>query len=60
MAALLLPAILLGWLVYVVLYAPEGYEDEGGFHAGHPFIGLKRGTERTRRALARTRDSDDA
>jgi hypothetical protein len=37
MIALLLPAIGFGWLLYAFHHAPEGYEDEDGFHYGHPF-----------------------
>jgi hypothetical protein len=37
MIALLLPAIWFGWLLYASHHAPEGYQDENGFHYGHPF-----------------------
>jgi hypothetical protein len=37
MVALLISAILLGWLAYVFIGAPEGYEAADGFHLGHPF-----------------------
>lgn len=36
MIALLIPAILLGWLVFALDHAPEGYQDENGFHFGRP------------------------
>lgn len=26
--------LLVGWFVYELLTAPEGYEDKGGFHYG--------------------------
>ncbi len=35
MIALLIPALWFGWLVFSLTHAPEGYEDETGFHYGH-------------------------
>ena len=31
----LLIAVLFLWMIFEVVFAPEGYEDEDGFHYGH-------------------------
>jgi hypothetical protein len=59
MITLLLPAILFGWLVYALDHAPEGYQDEDGFHFGRPSrIRFQQDEGTVPRALARTTGLD--
>ncbi len=59
MIVLLIPAILLGWLVFALDHAPEGYEDENGFHFGHQGkIRSQKGTRTVPRALTGRTDLD--
>lgn len=34
--AIILPLLILGWLWWLFATAPEGWEDEDGFHLGRP------------------------